>query len=120
MTKNLVNVRLKHNHHRSCETQTKMADVFPFLKYFPFSGGARVRRLGGQTEEGRREKYLCVSGHAPGKILSSRISEMPFPAFWGIILQNCEDYKTSCKIHKRQHISFHINYKILLKNSRAF
>ena len=30
---------------------------------------------------------------------------MPFSAFWGEILQNSEDYKTSYEIHKMQHIS---------------
>ena len=29
------------------------------------------------------------------KILKSRVSKMPFPAFWGKILQNSEDYRTS-------------------------
>ena len=28
------------------------------------------------------------------KILKSRVSKMPFPAFWGKILQNSEDYRT--------------------------
>ena len=52
-----------------------------------------------------------------------------FLHFWEVILQNCEDYKTSYKIHKRHHISglwiyiefffilifILINYKILFK-----
>ena len=43
-------------------------------------------------------KYLGDSGeYPPGKSLRSRVPEMPFPAFWGVILQNSEDYKTSYK-----------------------
>ena len=34
-------------------------------------------------------------GNAPRKILKSRVSEMPFPAIWGKILQNSEGLKKS-------------------------
>ena len=29
---------------------------------------------------------------SPGKILKSRVPEMPFPVFWEMILQNSEEY----------------------------
>ena len=85
-------------------------------------GGARMRNLGATNRGTKARKTSRVS----------RVSEIPFPAFWGEILQNSEDYKTSYKIHKRQYISglwiyivffhsnFHINYNILSKNWRAF
>ena len=68
------------------------------------SGDARVRKLGAgedcQTEQRKREKHPGDSGTCFLE-LKSRVREMPFPAFWEVILQNSEDYKTSCKIHKR-------------------
>ena len=48
-----------------------------------------------QIEQQRREKHLREFGPCPGNILRSRVPEMPFPAFWGVILQNSEDHKTS-------------------------
>ena len=33
--------------------------------------------------------------------MPSRVPELPFSAFWKVILQNYEDYKTSYKVHKR-------------------
>ena len=47
-----------------------------------------------QSNEGVRNIYEGA-GACPGDILRSRIPEMPFTAFWGLILQNSEDYKTS-------------------------
>ena len=41
-------------------------------------------------EQQRREKHLRGSGAWPGNILISGVPEMPFPAFWGVILQNSE------------------------------
>ena len=43
-----------------------------------------------------------IRGHAPArKILKSRVSEIPFPAFWGKILHNYEGLKKSYKILKK-------------------
>ena len=62
-------------------------------------GGGR-----GQIELRRCEKHPGGVGYAPQEILRSEVSEIPPRAFWGLILHNSEDYKTSYKIHKRQHI----------------
>ena len=64
-------------------------------------------KTGGETKRGTKARKTSrrVRGMPPGTILSSRVSEMPFPAFWGVMLQTSEDYKTSHKIPKRQHIS---------------
>ena len=50
---------------------------------------------GGQMEQQRREEHLRGCGACPGNILRSGVHEMPFPAFWGVISQNSEDYETS-------------------------
>ena len=50
---------------------------------------------GGQMEQQRREEDLRGSGACAGNILGSGVHEMPFPAFWGVILQNSEDHRTS-------------------------
>ena len=42
-----------------------------------------------------RNLYGVPGGMLPWNILNSRVSEMPFPAFWGNILQNSEGRKTS-------------------------
>ena len=58
------------------------------------------------TEQGRSQDL--ERGERPGvqgprKFLKSRVSEMPFPAFWGKILHNSEGLKKSYKILKKQH-----------------
>ena len=60
--------------------ETLRATLMCLLSQFLTSGGARVRRLGRKMEQWRREKYLRGSGACPGKILWSRVPEMPFPA----------------------------------------
>ena len=57
----------------------------------------------------------------PGKSLKSTVPELPFSAFWEIILKNSEDYiKPHIKYTKDDrfqyffHSIFHIHYKILL------
>ena len=81
---------------------------------------------GGQIEQRMGEEHLRGSGAYTGRCLRSRVPEMPFPAFRGIILQNSEDYKTSENTQKTTHFrtlnkywlffifNFHINYTILL------
>ena len=49
-------------------------------------------------ERRNRKKLLGWSwGMLPRKILKSRVSEMPFPTFWGKNLQNSEGYETPYK-----------------------
>ena len=47
----------------------------------------------GHSQDLARGSVYGVWGHAPLKILKSRVSEMPFPAFWGKILNNSEGLK---------------------------
>ena len=58
--------------------------------------GIRVRKPEGTNWLTKaRKTSRHVRGMLPWKSLSSRVSEMPFPAFWGVILQNSKHYKTS-------------------------
>ena len=84
---------------------------------------------GGQTVQRRRKKHQGGFGVCPPVTFWDLYSLACHFLHFGAILHNSEDYKTSYKIHKRQQISglsifchciFHINYKILFKNSRAF
>ena len=49
----------------------------------------KVGRL--STEDARNSRGY--GGMLPQKILESRVSEMPFPGFWGEILENSQDCK---------------------------
>ena len=47
--------------------------------------------------EHRRRKKLGGSGAWPRKMLKTRVSKIPFPAFFGKNLQNSEGYETPYK-----------------------
>ena len=57
----------------------------------------------GHSQDLERGSVWGDQGACPRKILKSRVSEMPFPAFWGKILHNSEGLKKSYKILKKQH-----------------
>ena len=67
-----------------------------------------MRKVEGTTRATKAQETSVVC--TPGKKIELNFSSMnlnfrlPFSAFWDVILQNSEDYKTTYRIHKRQHI----------------
>ena len=61
--------------------------------YINIRAGGSILEVGPPSAEGARKLSGSV-GMLPRKILKSNISVMPFPAFWGKILENYEDYKS--------------------------
>ena len=56
--------------------------------------------------ENRREGLVGVRGHAPRKILKSRVLEMPFPTFWRKNLQNSEVFETPYKNTQIKYLNY--------------
>ena len=59
--------------------------------------GPRRENKGGQTKQRKREKRRSMP---PGKSLKSTVPELPFSAFWEVILQNSEYIKRHIKYTK--------------------
>ena len=55
-------------------------------------GSVRVRKLGRQSDRATKAQKTSrhVRGNAPRNILRSRVPEIPFSAFWGVIWHNYE------------------------------
>ena len=79
-------------------------DLETWRQSSPSSGSWRnhMSELKWRSHDLERGERLGGLGACPSrKILKSRVSEMPFPAIWGKILQNSEVLKKSYKILKK-------------------